>query len=80
MINPPVYHCRGYEESMKAMVGAMRKANITRLVTMTAWYSDSKYPPDTQENTHSVLDGVFCLMSLIHGSLEALQAVSEATR
>lgn len=31
----------GYEESMKAMVGAMRKANVSRLVTMTAWYSDT---------------------------------------
>ncbi|XP_063881460.1 uncharacterized protein LOC135111727 isoform X3 [Scylla paramamosain] len=31
----------GYTESMSAIVEAMRKTNISRLVTMTAWYTDT---------------------------------------
>ncbi|XP_027228588.2 flavin reductase (NADPH) isoform X1 [Penaeus vannamei] len=35
----------GYTESMKAIVGAMRNANIERIVTMTAWYTDTSVAP-----------------------------------
>ncbi|MPC13439.1 hypothetical protein E2C01_006174 [Portunus trituberculatus] len=37
----------GYTESMSAIVEAMRKTNITRLVTMTAWYTDSECSTDS---------------------------------
>lgn len=31
----------GYSESIKAIAGAMRTANVRRLVTMTSWYTDT---------------------------------------
>ncbi|XP_042874874.1 flavin reductase (NADPH)-like isoform X2 [Penaeus japonicus] len=35
----------GYTESMKAIIGAMRTANLKRIVTMTAWYTDTSVAP-----------------------------------
>ena len=41
---------RGYTESIKAIVVAMREAQVTRLITMTSWWSESELPEGDEQN------------------------------
>lgn len=46
----------GYSLSMRAVVSAMQTARVSRLVTMTSWYTERKHVQA------SILWGLVCLM------------------
>lgn len=45
----------GYTESASAIINAMREANVRRLVTMTAWFTDSKSSSSVRANSIFVI-------------------------
>ncbi|KPP67948.1 flavin reductase (NADPH)-like [Scleropages formosus] len=86
------YGVTGYTASMRAIVGALRDARVTRLVAMTSWYTDPKeflthegyFVPDANGNPvgNSVARGDVArfMLSLLSSNAWFRKAVAVTTK
>ncbi|XP_061528358.1 flavin reductase (NADPH)-like [Phycodurus eques] len=64
----------GYTHSMRAVIGAMREANVNRIITMTSWYTD---PNSGTQSSYLIR---FLLLPLIRSVLSNMWEMEEYLR